>query len=593
MSLMKWALLSTFATVLVACGGTDNAGTPIFGGGASGASGAAATASNLTLQLSTSSIVNSGAKTVTATATATTAAGEALAGIPVTFSVDSNATFTQSSATTGSDGTSTAVVSIGADPSNRIITITATSGTLTTSAPFAVTGATLNGTASPAVTTPGATGNQVIFTLTNTNSNPMTGQTITVTAGSLGTTTGTTDINGKYTYAYTAPSTAQTLNIVAVAGGTTDTQTVLVQSTGSGTVPPAVGPIQSASVSANPSVVSTNTTASNNETQIRALFVGPNNAPIQNVRVLFDLNGDANSVGGTFATGTNVVYSDANGAATTSYIPGSRSSPTDGLTIRACYSTTDIPAGTCPNSALTTVTVVSDPLSVSIGSNGLIAVGPSGLTYIRQFVVLVVDASGNAKGNVTIVPSIDLDYYYKGQYVNPGAWFPGIVVPNVVPPQNLAVPPFRCLAEDLNRNGVLETGEDINHSGSLEPRKSDATITILGGGQTDSHGSAVVQVEYLQNVGSWLHVNILVSATGVSGTEGRAIWSEVLPVPIGALSATASPPFQFSPYGIDISGNPILPGDGRLTLDSFGQHTLFPDGTVPPAGPIDPCHNPY
>jgi hypothetical protein len=94
-------------------------------------------------------------------------------------------------------------------------------------------------------------------------------------------------------------------------------------------------------------------------------------------------------------------------------------------------------------------------------------------------------------------------------------------------------------------------------------------------------------------VGSWLHVNILVSATGVSGTEGRAIWSEVLPVPVAVLSATASPPFQFSPYGIDISGNPILPGDGRLSLDSFGQHTLFPDGTVPPAGPIDPCHNPY
>ena len=101
MSLMKWALLSIFATLLVACGGTDNAGTPIFGGGASGASGVAATASNLTIQLSTSSIDNSGANTVTATATATTAAGQALAGIPVTFSVDNNATFTQSSATTG------------------------------------------------------------------------------------------------------------------------------------------------------------------------------------------------------------------------------------------------------------------------------------------------------------------------------------------------------------------------------------------------------------------------------------------------------------------------------------------------------------
>ena len=209
------------------------------------------------------------------------------------------------------------------------------------------------------------------------------------------------------------------------------------------TVPPAVGPIQSASVSANPSVVSTNTTASNNQTQIRALFVGLNNAPIQNVRVLFDLNGDANSVGGTFATGTNVVYSDANGAATTSYIPGSRSSPTNGLTIRACYSTTDFPAEPARFPRTTTVTVVSNPLSVSIGSNAEIAgrsrrISPtyansSCLSSMRQ---------GTQRAMSTLSPSLDLDYFYKGQYVNPGAWFPGTVDSTVVPPQYSAVPPI-------------------------------------------------------------------------------------------------------------------------------------------------------
>ena len=419
-------------------------------------------------------------------------------------------------------------------------------------------------------------------------------------AGTPGTsTTGTTDTNGKYDYIYAAPSTSGTLEVDASAGGTTATVLVPIQ-TGSGSIPPAVGPINSASVSANPSVVSTNTTSTANQTQIRALFVGPGNTPIKNVRVLFDLNGDVNSIGGTFSNGTSTVYSDANGVATTSYSPGSRSSPTDGLTIRACYSTNDFAAPSCPTSTTTTITVVSDPLAVSIGTNGVVVIPTANLTYIRQFVVLVVDSSGRAKGNVSIVPSIDLDYYYKGQYVNPGAWFQGYVLdPNVVPPQLVhATPPNiptpRCLNEDLNRNGVLEAGEDINHSKSLEPRKSDATITILGTGVTDANGSATVQVEYPQNVGSWLHVNILVSANGVSGTEGRAIWSEILPVPTSAISAQAAPPFIFSPYGTDITPlETIMPGDPRLSLDSSGNHTLFPDGTVPPATALTPCQNPY
>jgi hypothetical protein len=591
-TLAKVSVVALVLTLIASCGGGSNAGTSLFGGGASGASGGgSSTASNLTLQLSTASIPNAGATTVTATATATTAAGQALAGIPVTFSVDNNATFTQASATTGSSGTTAAIVSIGADPSNRVITVKAVSGTLTATALFAVTGAKLISTALPAIAAPGSTGNIVNFQLLDQNSNPMTGQPISVTAGPIGTTTGTTDVNGDYSYVYTAPGTAGSLDVVGTAGGTSSTQTVAIQS---GKLPDAAGPIKSASVSANPSVVATNTAASSNQTEIRALFVGSDNAPIQNVRVVFDLNGDVNSVGGTFSTGTNVVYTDANGVATTAYIPGARSSPTNGLTIRACYSTTDFTTP-CPNAVTTTVTVVSEPLAVSIGSNNVVLIGPTNLTYIRQFVVLVVDAAGNAKANVNIVPSIDLDYYYKGQYVQPGSWIQGYIGnPNTIPVQIVAAPPWRCLNEDLNRSGVMLAGEDLNHNGQLDPRKSDATITILGSGQTDASGSAVVQVEYPQNVGSWLHVNITVSATGVSGTEGRAIWSEVLPIPASVLAETPSPPFQLSPYGIDITPLEIIfPGDPRLSLDAMGNHNWFPDGTTPPATAIDPCHNPY
>jgi len=394
------------------------------------------------------------------------------------------------------------------------------------------------------------------------------------TAAGAGTATGTTDINGAYTFVFTAPSTLGTLNIVANAGGVEKIQAVTVQTTGT-TIPPAVGPILSASVAANPSVVPTNGVgASVNRTEIRALFVGAANAPIKNVRVRFDLNGDPASIGGTFSTGDSaVLYSDTNGIATTAYIPAERASPTNGLTIRACYSSSDFPAGTCPAQAVATITVVADPLSVTIGSNALITEGPDHLTYQRRFVVLVVDASGRAKGGVDVVPSIDLLNYYKGRFVRGTTWFPGIYDANNNPiPKNV----YGCPNEDGNRNAVNETGEDVNFSGSLEPRKSDAAVSLIGGSKTKDDGTAVVQIEYPQNVATWLEVKLLVSATGVSGTEGRATWREILPPPTSTLSDTNSPPYVFSPYG--------------LAIDTMSVTYPGPPPTTNPNA--TPCQNP-
>ncbi len=594
MKSLNWIVLLSCAALAACGGGGGDAGTSPFGNAAScnsssastaasGASGACLTAANLSLQLSSTSILNSGAATVTATATATTATGQALNGIPVAFSVDGGGTFTQTSAVTDANGRASAVVSIGADPSNRIIKVTATNGSLSRDAVFAVTGATLTGTPVPAIVVPGSTNNKVDFRLVDANGAAMVGQKITVTASSLPAVDGTTGVNGDYSYVYTAPATSGTLDITAAAGGVTNTQTVIVQAAGNNTVPPATDSsgnpavISSASVSANPSVVSTNTATTNNRTEIRALFVGPNNAPLRNVRVKFDLAGDTNNIGGTFSTGANVVYSDVNGIATTAYIPGTRSSPTNGVTIRACFGSVDFTG--CTTAASTTITVASDPLSVTIGSNNQILVPTANLTYRRQYVVLVVDASGRAKANVDIVPSIDLPIYFKGRYVHGASWFVGTVVspPGTVPPVLSAGDPFACLNEDINRNGVLESTEDLNHSGSIEPRKSDATITILGNGKTDDNGSAIVQVEYPQNVASWLQVKILVSATGVSGTEGRAIWTEILPVPTDTLTATSTPPYATSPYGV---------------ATAVADVAVFPDGTAGATG-VQPCNNPY
>lgn len=563
-------------SVLAACGG---------GGGSSGTSGfdpvvpvgpgptapGALVATKLVLALSDTNLLNTGAGKVTATATATSDGGQVVAAVPVTFAVDNNAVFSVNGAKTDAGGTVAASISTGADKSNRVVTVTAVSGTLSATAAFAISGAKLTGVPVPAIVAPGSAGNRVDFKLIDANSTAMAGQAVSVQAGSLPVVNGVTDTNGSFKYTYTAPATAGSLDVVATAGGVSTTQTIQVQASGVGNIPVATGPLRSASVSANPSVVSTNTSSTNNSIEIRALFVGDNNAPIKNVRVRFDLAGDAASVGGTFSTGDNAVYSDANGVATTTYIPGSRSSPTDGVTVRACYGLTDFTScSTAPSSTSTTITIASDPLAVTIGSNEVVYIGPDDLTYQRRFVVLVVDASGAAKANVQIKPSVDIDRYYKGQYYKYGSWTTYPLNPNGTP---IYPPPAVCSNEDVNRNGVLESGEDLNHNGSLEPRKSDVAISVVGNVTTNASGIAVVQIEYPKNVGSWARVRILISATGVSGTEGRATWVEILPVPAAAITATGAPAFVYSPYGLatvsqdgvlfpDVPGGPLVSHDG-------------------------------
>ena len=550
-SIVKHMAMLAAALGLAACGGGNGAGSSPFGGGGTGGGGTAPVASDIALTLSATNVDNSGANVVTVVVTAVNASRVALSGVPVTIGVDNNAVVVVGASSTGENGQLTATVNIGSDRSNRIVTVTATSGALVRTAAFQVTGARLQATLLPAVVFPGNAA-QVQYRLTDVNSNPMAGQAISVSGGGLTGASGTTGGNGEFVFNYSAPATPGNLDITAQAGGVTDIKTVLVQS-GSSSIPPVpAGSVLSASVTANPSVIGVNTATTNNRSEIRALFLGSNNAPIRNVRVRFDLAGDVNSIGGAMSSGSNVVYSDPNGIASSAYVPGSRSSPTDGLTVRACWGYVDFASGSCPNQTMVTLTVTSEALAVTIGTDNTIATGAGGLTYIKRYVVLVVDASGQAKADVQLSPSIDLTSYVKGFYAVPSAWTrssPGFTGPT-------------CLNEDINRNGVLEAGENDglvtsgvpdNANGMLEPRKSDVAITMVGGNRTNLSGIAILQIEYPKNVATWVDFLITIAASGVSGTEGRATWTGQLPAAASEFTAAIAPSFVVSPYGFAAS----------------------------------------
>ena len=528
---------------LSACGG-GGGGTSLYGTTTT----TTATAADLILTVGASTLANSASATVAVTVTAIDASRNTVSGAAVTLSADSGAVLNSvSSTTTASDGTITATLTRGSDPSNRLITITAISGATTKTATVQVTGTTVTATLVPTVVAPGGTG-QVQYSVLDATGLAMANQAVQVVATSLtpSSATGLTDANGAYTFSYTAPTTTGSYSIVTAVGGVTDTQTVYVQPVN--TVAAVTDTITSASISANPSVVAVNTSGSTtNQSTIRALFLGTNNQPIPNVRARFDLNGDANSVGGTFTAGTGTLYSDANGVVTTQYVPGTRSSPTDGVTVRVCYGVSDSDTNftNCTTNKTATLTVSGQPLSVSIGTNAVIIVNT--LTYVKQFVVTVVDSAGNPKADATVVASVDLPNYRKGFYTQgTSAWAK----------TQTAV----CANEDANRNGALDTGEDVNGDGILWPRKSDVAVSLLDSAHTTqvtsattaADGTVWLQIEYAQDHASWVDALITVSASGISGSEGRAMYLvSPVPVPATALTTTtSSPAFVVSPYGV-------------------------------------------
>ncbi len=541
------------------------------------------TAADLSLVLSAASLNNGGTNTVLATATAVDANRNVVSGIPVTFTVDNSAIAAVSGATTSSAGVVTAAVGIGSDRSNRVVTVTATSGALTKSASFRVLGADL-GASFAALVDANSKGNRVEYRLVDTNALAMVGQTISVAAPGLPTSSGVTDINGKFVYIYDAPSTTGALTLTASAAGDSEVTAITVQTPGGGSIPPALALPRSASLAANPSVVSVNTQGSNtNQVELRALFLGADNSPVPRVRVRFDLDGNANSTDGVPSwLGGNYAYSDASGVARGTFTAGQRSSPTNGVTVRACYDINDFPITSCPNATRATLTVASEALSVNIRTNELIKSGAAQLTYIKEFVVMVVDAAGQAKADVLITPSVDLLGFYKGFYFwNGKRWQQTVTLAktenyrwsdtsgNWASAGDTTQPV--CPNDDVNRNGVREAGtfvaaatppalaargEDLNWNGELDPRKSDVAIKAVGSTKTDANGLAIIQIEYGRNLATWVDFIITVTASGVAGSETRAKFVGVLygvgnlPAPADSVTnENAAPAFAVSPYG--------------------------------------------
>lgn len=524
-------------------------------------------AADLIVSLDKAVINNSGTDKAVLTVTAVDSARNVVPAAAVSVSLDNNAVFTPTSGSvTGTDGTFSGSIGAGSDKSNRLVRYTVKSGTISKSGTVGISGIAITAAAVPATPQPGQTFNLTVK-VKDSAGNAVPGAAVTA-SGIPGYTfpAAQTTNAGEVAYSLTAPATDGTYPISVQAAGVTSSVDIRVQTSGSTTIPPAVGPVTSVSAIATPVVVATNAAGSTvNQSEIRVLFLKAGNNRLPNMRVRFSVISSA-LPGESLSTGSALVYSDEAGAARTSYIASTSPSPNNGVLIRACYDVNDFAANACPNSVTTQLTVASNPVNLTIGADNVITKTASGISYIKKFEIQAVNAAGNYAADVPLSAVVDVLGYWKGTVAGSPPTF-NTEDYTVIPAAGGAPIPYKwCPNEDVNRNGVLDTNptavppttEDTNGDGFLTPRQSDVAIGFPSSNRTDATGLATIQLQYPQNVATWLRVKITVTA-GVSGSEGAASYIYVLRA---AQEDAGNGAFLTPPYG---SNTGTGPGQGCST----------------------------
>jgi hypothetical protein len=498
-----------------------------------------------------------------------------LANVPVSISVDQGGVFSSTSAgtVTNATGQFSGFISIGGNKSNRTINTKIVVSGIEKTASVQVVGSQILITPIPATPTPGQA---VTVNLDSLDSAGVSIPSVAVSlAGAAGVSgVNTTDLAGKKSLTFNAPALPGSYSIVATGLGVTTTKFIQVVSSTGNSFPAANGVVSSASLSPQPSSIAPNLPNETvNRARLTAKFSTASNQGIQNMRVRFEIIQPALGSGEAISTKDSTVYTDAAGLADADYISGTRSSPTNGVKIRACYKTTEFTSLTdCPNSVQTTLTVAGTPLSISISDDNLLEKGLGNIAYLKKFLLQVNDASGVAVKGAIVSASVDITHFGKGNFgglypldaVAPSIQDPSLAYiatgTNTVSPISSAniSPGFLlnssnnrfanvwCANEDINRNARMDLGEDINGDGSLTPSKAEVIVSYVSGNTTDANGQMLVQVTYGQNVGRWLSYTLRVT-TQVAGSEGERSKSYITDVLQGDV---ANGSFLTPPYGV-------------------------------------------
>lgn len=270
---------------------------------------------------------------------------------------------------------------------------------------------------------------------------------------------------------------------------------------------------------ASPSIVAVNGTS-----VITAVVRDANDNLVANQRVNFTL---IDNSGGGLQQSTAVTNSG--GKATITYNAGPTTGSKDGVQVTGTTAVGGV-------SGKTVLTVGGQALRMVLGTgNSITALNTT--QYQLPYSVLVTDSAGNPppSGSVVNLQINALSYSKGSEAWNGKQWVPNYSVTG-------------CLNEDTipPLNGILDSGEDFNHNGKLDPGNVTSVPVSVA---LDANGTGEFSITYPKDRAYWVVAGLDATIT-VNGDQGRTSVQFVLP----GLSAdftqeTVSPPGQTSPYG--------------------------------------------
>jgi hypothetical protein len=559
------------------------------------------TQQTITLVTSLPQIPSDSSKAATITALVRGSSNQFLSGVTVSFQASSGG-LTVTQAVTDVNGAATATLNAANDPTNRRITVTATAGTSTATVPVDVTGTKLT-IAGPQNLVQGGQPGTYTVSLTDSGNVGIAGKTIAVTSAAGNAITSspvTTDSTGTGTLQLAA-TTAGNDTLTASALGLTATQSVSISNQSFvittpvadakinlGAVQPVtlvwtVGGVAQAgqtitfattrgtlsagtavtdgsgtatvnvsSTTAGPAVISASGT--NVSTQVTVDFLAttpasvavqasPSTIPTEGQSTIFAIVRDAqnnlvegktvnfqltDNTGGSLSVASGVT--DSQGKAQTVYTASTTPSASNGVSIAATVSGTAVTGST-------TLTVGGQTVFLSLGTGNTIN-KPNAAQYDIDYAIQAIDSAGNGLDGKQIALTVESLKYVKGSR----AWNGAVWATPTTP---------LCNSEDVNFNGILDTGEDFNGNLKLDPGNvasvSPANINTSGG------GSALVKVIYPKDHAYWVQVR-LTATTTVAGTQSSTSADFWLPGAADDFNTqNIAPPGPDSPYGVGVT----------------------------------------
>jgi Bacterial Ig-like domain (group 1) len=373
----------------------------------------------------------------------------------------------------------------------------------------------------------------------------------------------TTDASGRASFSIVSPNAGQsTITVADATSGNVTTSSIEFIST-----TPAVVKVQAS----KPVLAANAIGASGNSSELIATVKDASGNPVKGVVVDFSAVADPSN--GRIEPASAVT--DVGGNASVAFIAGPTVTGPDQVVLKAAVSGTSIAASTA------NLTVASRQVSIRLGTGNKIEVDEP-TRYKFPWTAVVVDSSGAPIQNANVTVQVVPVSYFKGSWVKQGAWRPkaydtDLAGVNVGAAPGIVINAQECPSEDVNRDGSLQTAEDLNDNKKLDPGNVATSDVGPAGKTTGVNGFVDFNVVYAKSFAEFTKIRIDVRAK-VDGTE--SLVSETFILPLEATDATGDSP-------------PVIPGSfdgpyGRIVKD---QSTSNGINILPSGSAVSACNN--